>query len=126
MNVSFEAVGPVTVVKPDGTHLDAARAKEFRRDVIEKLASPSFVLLDLTGIRFIDSSGCGAVLACSRRVNPCAGSPGDLKVCGVTKQVRMVFEMVRIHKVIEIFNTREEAMRSFASGPAAALALAGR
>ena len=119
MNVSFETIGSVTVVKPGGSHLDAARAKEFRRDVIDKLSPPCQVLLDLSEIRFIDSSGCGAILACSRRVNPKSDGVGDLKLCGVTKQVRLVFEMVRIHKVLDILNTREEAIQAFEANSAA-------
>ena len=113
MDISFETVGPVTVVTLGGTYFDAGRSKEFRREVVERLSSPAKILLDLGEIQFIDSSGCGAILAASRRANPAGQGPGDLKLCGVTKQVRMVFEMVRLHKIIDIYNTRDEAMRAF-------------
>jgi anti-sigma B factor antagonist len=113
MDTSLEVVGPVTVITPGDIYLDASRSKEFRREVVDKLSAPAFVLLDLSKIQFIDSSGCGAILACSRQVNPTGRGPGDLKLCGVSKQVRLVFEMVRLHKIMEIYNTREEALRAF-------------
>ena len=113
MDTTLEAVGPVTIITPSGIYLDASRSKEFRRNVVDTLTAPSLILLDLSQIQFIDSSGCGAILACSRQVNPTGQGPGDLKLCGVSKQVRLVFEMVRLHKIMEIYNSREEALRAF-------------
>ena len=113
MDITRESIGPITVITPVGSYLDASRSKEFRRDVVDRLITPSRILLDLSEIQFIDSSGCGAILACSRQVNPSGQGPGDVKLCGVTKQVRLVFEMVRLHKIMEIYNSRDEAIRAF-------------
>ncbi len=113
MNVSIESYGPFTVVTPDITHLDAGLSKDLHRDLIDRLPAGGLVILDLSAVRFIDSSGCGAILTCARRVNSTGQGPGDLKICGATKQVRLVFEMVRIHKVLDIYNTRDEAIRAF-------------
>jgi len=38
---------------------------------------------------------------------------GDLKLMGVRKAVQTLFELVRMHRIIEIFDNREEAMDSF-------------
>jgi anti-sigma B factor antagonist len=39
---------------------------------------------------------------------------GDLKLCGMSKQVRGVFELVRLHRIFDILGTTEEAVRAFA------------
>jgi len=39
---------------------------------------------------------------------------GDLKLCGVTKPVRASFEIARMHRIIDILDTREEALAAFA------------
>ena len=39
---------------------------------------------------------------------------GDLKLCAMSKQVRAVFELVRMHRIFEIYPTKEEAVRAFA------------
>jgi len=119
VEIRYESIGPITLIKPMETYLDAARAKSFRKDVVDRLAPESRVILDLGNLRFIDSSGCGVLLACSRRLNPDGNGPGDIKVCGVTKQLRTVFEMVRLHKVLDIYNNREEALRAFDAASAA-------
>ncbi|MFO0957998.1 MAG: STAS domain-containing protein [Isosphaeraceae bacterium] len=113
MNATFEALGGLTVIRPEGPHLDAGRVREFRKDVVERLAPGMRVLLDLAALQFIDSAGCGAILACSRRVHPDESSPGGLKICGVSRPVRSIFQMIRLHKVIDIHNTRDEALRAF-------------
>ncbi|MDX2036728.1 MAG: STAS domain-containing protein [Isosphaeraceae bacterium] len=112
MNVRIESIGSVTLITPLDNYLDAGRSKSFRREVVDQLAVDARVILDLSALKFIDSSGCGAILACSRRVNPEGVGPGDLKLCAASRQIRTVFEMVRLHKVLEIFNTREEALHA--------------
>jgi anti-sigma B factor antagonist len=61
-------------------------------------------------VKFVDSSGLGALLSCLRQVN---AEGGDLKICGLTKQVRVIFELVRMHRIFEMFNTREEAAKAY-------------
>jgi len=38
-----------------------------------------------------------------------------LKLCGVTKPVRASFEIARMHRIIDILDTREEALAAFAA-----------
>jgi anti-sigma B factor antagonist len=39
---------------------------------------------------------------------------GDVKLCGMLPQVRTVFELVRLHRIFDIYSTPEEAVRAFA------------
>ena len=68
------------------------------------------MVFDLSKLRFVDSSGLGAFLSCLRKLN---AKGGDLKLCGMSKQVRAVFELVRMHRIFDIYGTREEAVRAF-------------
>ncbi len=110
MEIAVEKENDVAVVIIPVAELDAANAAEFKRDMATVLDAHAKVLLDLTRLRFIDSSGLGAFLSCLRKLNE---KQGDLKLCGMAQQVRAVFEMVRMHRILDIFGTREEAMRSF-------------
>jgi anti-sigma B factor antagonist len=113
MKVHFETIGDLTLVDLDVENLDAHTARQFRRDVVGMLPPASRAILDLRRVRFIDSSGCGAILACLRRLDPEGKGPGSLKLCGASKPVRVLFEMVRLHKLVEIYNTREEAVLAY-------------
>ena len=64
----------------------------------------------LSHLRFVDSSGLGAMLSCLRQLN---ATGGDLKLCGMSKAVRSVFELVRMHRIFDIYDTREQAVSAF-------------
>jgi len=91
--------------------LDASNAAEFKRDIAPVLEANTKLVLDLSRLRFVDSSGLGAFISCLRKLN---AKGGDLKLCGMSKQVRAVFELVRMHRIFDIYRTKEEAVRAFA------------
>jgi anti-sigma B factor antagonist len=110
MDFKTEKIGDVTVVVLKTEVIDANNAREFRRDIAPILEQNNKLAFDLSQIGFLDSSGCGTLLSCLRQVTK---SDGDLKLFAVQKPVLSLFELVRMHRIIEIFNTREEAVKSF-------------
>ncbi len=112
--VSHERAGDVSIVRLSGTTLDAGNSKEFKAEVARLLNPGARIVLDMTELKFVDSSGLGAMVSTLRQVN---GAGGDLRLCGLSKPVRALLELVRMHRVFGIFNTREEAVESFASQP---------
>lgn len=107
MDIAVEKFGAVTIATLHGDELDAGNVQDFKRDIAPVLADNSNVILDLSHLRFIDSSGLGAMLSCLRQLNA-AGA--ELKLCGMSKAVRAVFELVRMHRIFDIFDTREQAI----------------
>lgn len=111
MQLIVEETAGVKIVAIPGDYLDSSNVQEFRREVQPVLEAGGNVTFDLSRLQFVDSSGIGALLSCWKQVH----TPGrDLKLCGVSKQVRVLFELVRLHQIFEIFNTKEEALRAFA------------
>jgi anti-sigma B factor antagonist len=112
MEIPVESVGDVTVATVPVEELDASNAGDFKRDVGPILDAGTKLVFDLSRLRFVDSSGLGAFISCLRRLN---AKGGDVKLCGMSKQVRAVFELVRMHRVFDIRGTRDEAVRLFRS-----------
>lgn len=115
MQIALEKIGDVTVAAIPVDELDAGNVGEFKRDITPVLDADSKVVLDLSRLRFVDSSGLGAFISCLRKLH---AKGGDLRLCGMSKQVRAVFELVRMHRVFDIFTSREDAIRSFERVPA--------
>ena len=92
--------------------LDASNSKEFKTEIGPLLEANPKAVFDLSRITFIDSSGLGALLSCLRKLNEVGG---DLKLAGLTKPARSLLELVRMHKIVEIFETTEEAVASLSS-----------
>jgi anti-sigma B factor antagonist len=110
MAIAFDKLGDVTVAVVPMEELDASNAADFKRDVGPLLDATSKLVLDLSRLHFVDSSGLGVFISCLRKLN---AKGGDMKLCGMSKQVRAVFELVRMHRIFDICATREEAVRMF-------------
>lgn len=111
MLISTAHLDGILVIQLPAGALDAATAKEFRQEADQIFRGQQKVVLDFTKITFVDSAGLGVVLAFLRRITQDAG---DLKVCGLNKGVKALFQLVRMHRIVEIFETVEEATRAFA------------
>jgi anti-sigma B factor antagonist len=110
MEITVDKIGEVAVVAVPVEELDAGNTAEFKRDMSPVLEAHTKIVLDLSKLRFLDSSGLGSFLSCLRKLN---SKGGDLKLCGMSPQVRMVIELVRMHRVFDIYRTKEEAVRAF-------------
>jgi anti-sigma B factor antagonist len=111
MAIAFDRMGDVTVATVPLEELDASNAAEFKLDAAPLLESTTKLVFDLSRLRFVDSSGLGAFISCLRALN---AKGGDVKLCGMSKQVRAVFELVRMHRIFDIYSTKEEAVHAFA------------
>jgi len=112
MVCSHDMQNNVMVVTVNREYLDAKEAPSFKNMVIELIGNNdcSNIVLDLNKLQFIDSSGLGSFLSILRFLH---SRQGDLKIANMTKPIRATFEIVRMHKLFEIFNSTDEAVRSF-------------
>lgn len=92
-------------------NLDASNVREFKDSVQSLVGEYKHVVLDMSGVKFVDSSGLGALLSCLRMLN---GRHGDLRLCGLTNNVRALFELMRMQRVFNIQPTRDDAVHSYA------------
>lgn len=112
MEIAVQKMEEVAVVLLAIDQLDASNAGQVKQDIGPILQSSTQVVLDLSQLRFVDSSGLGMMLSCLRQLS---AKRGDLKLCGMSQQVRALFELVRMHRIFDIYGTREEAVRAFQS-----------
>ncbi len=95
------------IIKLVGDHLDVSNSNTLKTQVEKLLADNSLVIMDLSSVSFIDSSGLGALLSFLRKMN---AKQANFKLTGLSKPVTALFELVRIHKIFSIYNNVEEAV----------------
>ena len=110
-STTTEKVGQTVVVTVQYEALDARTATEFRRELNILLDDASDVLLDFGRVEFVDSAGLGAIVASLKRLR---GSGGDMRICDIKKPVRALFELVRMHKLVDIYDNRDDALATCA------------
>lgn len=110
MELLITKKGSITFIAFSCNYLDAGNCEAFKRSIEPLLEANNWVVLDLDNLKFVDSSGLGALLFCQRKLT---AARGDLKLCSMARQVRTPFEQVRMQRLIHVFNSREEALASF-------------
>lgn len=111
MELQIEKRGGVTVIRPGEARLDALGAVAFKdrmKAAVEGAAGR--VVLDLSGVGFIDSSGLGAVVAARRFLRE--GQALDL--AGLTAPVARVFRLTRMDMLFAIHPEVADALRETA------------
>ncbi|MBW4683305.1 MAG: STAS domain-containing protein [Microcoleus vaginatus WJT46-NPBG5] len=95
----------VKVVQPSGI-LDGPKGNQLRREISDVVESkPDIVLIDLQDVPFMDSSGLGALLSAMKMVRTVGGK---LFVCSINPQVKMLFELTKMDRVLESFADKDE------------------
>lgn len=105
----------VIILSPTG-RLDITTAWQFRlklQDCISQL-SP-YVVVNLSQVNFIDSSGLTSLVAGMRDADKMSGS---FRICNVHPEAKLVFEVTMMDSVFEIFDTQEEALEGLPRGVA--------
>jgi anti-sigma B factor antagonist len=93
-----------------GGDLDIVSAPVFRAALQEAVETgPGSVVVDLSGLQFIDSSGLGSLVAIRRNLL----SAGGLLVCVVTPQSRTadLLRLTGLDRVLALAATVDEAVR---------------
>jgi anti-anti-sigma factor len=97
-----------TIVKafqPSGI-LDSIRGNQLRREITSAVETGvDIVLIDLQDITFMNSAGLGTLLAALRMVRT---TGGRIFICSVSEPVKMVFEITKMERVVQVFNSRDE------------------
>lgn len=99
MRLEFRDTGPVDVVKVDAHRIDAAVAVQFKDSFRDSAASGSRnVVMDMTQVLFIDSSGLGAIVAAQKLLGP----GRELELAGLQTAVAKVMSLTRMDTVFRI------------------------
>ncbi len=111
MKVGVRQSGEVIIVDLDAP-LVAGMGDELLSDVMNELLSKNFkkILLNLSRISKIDSSGIGEIVA-SVKLGERFGSA--VKLINLSKQVRSVLDLTRILPLLEVHDNEKEALAAF-------------
>ncbi len=87
--------------------LTLATRDSFQAQTDEALSHTSFLIVDLSRVSFMDSSGCGMLVALAERVR---AAGGWLRLAGLQPQVAQVLKVLRLDKFFESFADLPSAM----------------
>lgn len=108
MNLKTEMNGSSHVIFVREDRLDANNSEELKLEMNRLFESGSKnLIIDLNDVHFIDSSGLGALVSGFKNASTHQGS---IKLSALQAQVKSMFELTRLQRVFEIYQTVDEAL----------------
>ncbi|WP_413113486.1 STAS domain-containing protein [Thaumasiovibrio sp. DFM-14] len=102
--------GQCTILQIREDRFDAKLAPEFRQEVENMAESISaHFVMDLSDVRFMDSSGLGAVMAVYKLLRG-----KKISLVNPQRPVKELLKLTRMDKLIESFDTIEDAVAAIA------------
>lgn len=100
MDIHKRAEGDTIVVTVEEPRVDAAIAIDFKDWFLPLAAAPEqSVVIDMSKVEFLDSSGLGAIVAVLKALTPAGKS---IALTGLTETVAKVFRLTRMDRVFTI------------------------
>ncbi len=111
MNLKLEDNGKVVILMVKEERLDAHNSDQLKQELSRLFGEgKTGVVVDLKEVRFIDSSGLGALVSGFKNAS---SRQASLKLSSLQSQVRSMFELTRLHRVFDIYPTIDEAVDAF-------------
>ena len=94
------------VIAVEEARIDAAVAMRFKERMKDLTShAPQQVIVDLSSVNFVDSSGLGAVVGAMKQL----GRGRHMDLVGLSSTVDKVFRMTRMDSVFRIYKSLDEA-----------------
>ena len=114
LQINREQIPPdIIVLQVAGKLVLGRDAKELEWVVDELVRTPAAkIILDVTDLNFVDSTGIGIIVMCSSKVK---GAGGQLRVAGSRGMVDEVLRRTRIDSIVPFHTSRDLAAQSLKS-----------
>mgnify|MGYP006285576239 CR=1 FL=1 len=110
MKLKSETIDGVVVITVLTDAIDAGNVTDFKSSITPLLENANKVALDMNRVKFMDSSGVGAMLACLRTLH---AQNGEIKLFNLKNQLKELFKLVRLDRIIDIRDSRKAVLKAF-------------
>jgi anti-sigma B factor antagonist len=116
LRLSNRVQNGVAIVDCDGRIIFGEESAALRDAVRDLIARTKQIVLNLGGVNYIDSGGLGTLVSLYTTARNAGGS---LRLASLTQRVGDLLQVTKLLTVFEVFDSVDEAVRSFSQGAAA-------
>lgn len=107
MNITESRQGKAMVVGVDG-RLDGPGARELEERLVALIGGGErSLVIDMTGLDYINSAGLRVLLVAAKKLKP---EDGRIVLCAMRDTIREVFEISGFASIFQIFPSRDQAV----------------
>lgn len=110
--LKIEKINNITVVHFNNIdRFNALITEPVKEDLKSFYNSPgTSLILNLEGIKYIDSSGFGVFLSILKTAT---NNKGIFKICGISNEVMELFKLLQLHNVFTLYANLDDCLDSF-------------
>ena len=107
-----ERINNITVVRFDNVdRFNALITEPVKEELKGFFNNPGTrMILNLEGIKYIDSSGFGVFLSILKTAT---NNNGQFRICNITPEVLELFKLLQLHNVFKLYSSIDECLDSF-------------
>ena len=112
MKIEVKHEKDVTIVAVNGS-VDALTAPELARAIVDEIAEGhAYLVIDLTGVKFMSSAGLRILIGA---VKESRSQGGDLRIASTNPGIDKVLKMSGLHNIARVFTSEADAVAGFGS-----------
>jgi anti-sigma B factor antagonist len=116
LKLNTRTVNEVVVVDCNGRIVFGEESALLRDTLKQLIQENNQIVLNLSGISYIDSGGLGTLVALYTTAQNAGGS---LKLANLTQRVGDLLQVTKLLTVFEVYDSEDKALASFGKGAAA-------
>jgi len=105
MYIEKSTINGYTKVKIGVERLDVSVMKEIKEDINKAIENKNKVILDLSTVNFLDSSGLSVLISVLKQVNKSENA--SFKLCALNAQPNELMQITQLYNVFDIVETCE-------------------
>jgi anti-sigma B factor antagonist len=114
LSLQSRRVGDIVVVRCRGRIVEGPACAELQEQLGRVLPDDPCIILDLSDVDFLDSSGLGRLV---RFLSRSRAANGDIKLCGVPARISEVLRITRLAAVFDSHASEADAVAAFYRQP---------
>jgi len=114
MKIEEKSIDDVLVLHLSGELMGGEETKPLQERIYKTIEdNQPNVVLNMKDLKWMNSSGLGIIMSCLTTLR---GSDGDLRLAETSDRVRRPIEVTKLDQVIKLFDTVNEAVKSYSMG----------
>jgi anti-sigma B factor antagonist len=112
--VVFEQTDGLLIARFTGREISSIETIDQLLDALKRkidATAEKTLLIDFAGIRFLATSAINMLLVVLKRMRM---KDGDVYLCGIADPIAQILQLMQIHKLFDIWPTRDEAVKALA------------
>ncbi len=108
MELSFNQIDEITVVKIDSQELNHVVSHDFQRQIAPIFDEKKFnIALDMGNVDFMDSMGIGTLITLRNKLMK---EKGCIAMFNISDRVKKIIDIAALHKVFELYENEADAV----------------